>query len=249
MSDRRFTVTGMQPQRYLDLLRSDAARLREVAAPRLDAQVPSCPGWTVADLVEHTGIVYLHKAEALRLGRPPNPWPPPERADQPALQVFDDGLADVLHELTARDPDEPAWSWAAGEQTVAFWFRRMAQETVMHRVDAELASGAVTPADPELAADGVDEILRIMLAHPDWDSDIAAGSTFVVQAGDRQWTVRVEQTVEIADGAGTADATVSGAPHDVLLWLWGRTGDDTVQREGDVAKLVDFRRRLADATR
>ena len=44
---------GMDKPRYLDLLDADYRRLRSVAAGALDAKVPSCPEWTVRDLLQH----------------------------------------------------------------------------------------------------------------------------------------------------------------------------------------------------
>ena len=40
---------------YLAWTRADGDRLAAVAELGLDAAVPSCPGWTVEDLVGHTG--------------------------------------------------------------------------------------------------------------------------------------------------------------------------------------------------
>jgi hypothetical protein len=46
------------------------------------------------------------------------------------------------------------------DQTVGFWIRRMAQETVVHRVDAELAAEVAPGAIPDdIALDGIDEFL------------------------------------------------------------------------------------------
>ena len=56
------------PARFRECLAADYARLREVASRDLTAQVPSCPGWDVAELVRHTGAVYLHKAQAMKEG-------------------------------------------------------------------------------------------------------------------------------------------------------------------------------------
>jgi hypothetical protein len=56
------------------------------------------------------------------------------------------------------------------DQTVGFWARRMALKTVVHRVDAEQARGAVAPVDAALGTDGIDEIFVIMLAG-DWSGD------------------------------------------------------------------------------
>ena len=78
----------MDKQRFLECLEADFTRLREVVAGALDAPVPSCPGWTGADLARHVAEVYLHKTETMRQGVWPAPWPP-----DPPAQRRRSGLA------------------------------------------------------------------------------------------------------------------------------------------------------------
>ena len=155
----------MDSARYLDSLATDFSLLRAAAtAPgpeTLTVPVPTCPGWTMADLVRHVGEVYLHKTLAIRLGDFPGEqdWPAEVEA-LPPLALLDRTYASLSQELTTRAPDSPAPSWYKPERTVAFWMRRMAQETVIHRIDAELAAGgAVSPVPADIALDGVDEVL------------------------------------------------------------------------------------------
>ena len=142
---------------YLEHVRSDSARISEVALLGLDADVPCCPGWTVRDLVQHVGTVYTHKSMIIEEG-----WT--ERQDRPIsppndglIEWFDDSAAHLLDVLTAHEPSEPVWTWVEADQTVGFWYRRMAHETLIHRIDAEQAHGLVSEIDDELAIDGVDE--------------------------------------------------------------------------------------------
>src|ERR1700753_1153554 len=136
----------MDSSRYLESLAADFALLRAAAtadgAGGLNAPVPTCPGWTVTDLVRHVGEVYLHKTLALRLGDFPGEqdWPSDLEA-LPPLELLDRTYAGLTAELTSRAPDSPAPSWYRPEPTVAFWMRRMAQETLIPRRDAELAPG------------------------------------------------------------------------------------------------------------
>jgi hypothetical protein len=135
----------------------------------------------------------------------------------------------------------------------------MAQETVIHRVDAELAAGLpVSPIPAELADDGIAEVLEVFLSYAtrQWPEDFgdllrANGNRAVlVGAGGARWLVRLDHgSVEIApDTAGQAVAQVSGAPHDVLLWLWRRVGDSAVRVEGDAAAVSRLRALLEAAT-
>ena len=69
----------------------------------------------------------------------------------------------VLAEFAARRPQDPAGSWYTPDQTVGFWIRRMAQEKVIHSMDAELGIGQpVAPVPADLAVDGIDELLRVL---------------------------------------------------------------------------------------
>src|SRR5258706_15059945 len=142
MSPRRGRVTLMEYQRLLDCLSDDFSRLRRsVSSVDPRAPVPSCPGGTVDDLVRHVAEVYLHKTECIRQGTFPRPWSP-DLSAEPALALLDRAYQELTAQFAAQPPWERAATWYEPEQTVGFWIRRMAQETVIHRVDAELAAGA-----------------------------------------------------------------------------------------------------------
>lgn len=239
---------------YLRVLRLDAARLAEVAAMGLEPEVPSCPGWTVADVVSHTAAVYLHKVETVRAGAAPQEWPPDDLADREPLGLFDQATQALLAELTSRDPDEVRSTWWPDDQTVGFWYRRMALETAVHRVDAELAHDVVTPVDEALAVDGIDEVLRVMLAGS-WADDEPPTPNPVddrvrVSSGGRSWTVTLSaEAVGVSEtDAAEVAVEVAGTPDDVYLWLWGRRGDERLAVTGDAEVAAAFRRRLQECT-
>src|SRR6476469_8225840 len=122
----------MESARLLEALATDFARVREVATTAdLTAPVPSCPGWTIADLVRHVGEVYLHKVECMRLGSHPEPWPPAGIKAEEPLALLDRSYAALIAEFASRDPRDAAFTWYGPDQTVGFWIRRMAQETVI----------------------------------------------------------------------------------------------------------------------
>jgi uncharacterized protein (TIGR03083 family) len=241
---------------YLSHLAADAARLRQAAARDLAAPVPSAPGWTATDLVQHVAEVYLHKIECIRRNARPEDWPPDLNGEEP-LALFDRAYAALTDEFAARPPDSPAWTWYAPEQDVGFWIRRMAQETVIHRVDAELAAGIEpSPIPEDLAVDGVDEVLERFLAYGSrvWREDFGNlldgldGRAVRVAAGDRAWVVAlVKDGVSILE-QGDSAASVSGAPQSVLLWLWRRVGDEVVTVDGDAALVAELRELLGAAT-
>src|SRR3712207_3778827 len=154
----------MERERYLGCLTADQATLRAIAARDLTSPVPTCPGWSLADLVRHVAVVYLHKVECMRRGEFPRPWPPPGVNDEEPVALLDRAYAALRHEFGVRAPTDPAPTFFRPDQTVGFWLRRMTQESVVHRVDAELAVRVPVGHVPaELAVDGVDEVLRVFL--------------------------------------------------------------------------------------
>jgi uncharacterized protein (TIGR03083 family) len=251
----------METSRLLECLSCDYTDLLSVATSTdLSAQVPSCPDWTVADLVTHVAEVYLHKTEAMRLQDWPDPWPPQGLEDEPPVPLLQRAYRELTAEFAIRKADDPARTWHEPDQTVRFWIRRMAQETVIHRIDGQLAAGShVTPVPDDLAVDGVDEVLKLFLAYgaTSWPQEYAGAASghpettsdkesIVVQAGPASWTVALTpRTVTVTDGAeASARALIAGDPEDVLRWLWGRGGEIGVRGDEEWA---DYLRRLLAA--
>jgi uncharacterized protein (TIGR03083 family) len=241
----------MEYPAFVEQVRLDGSQLADAADGKLDTPVPSCPGWSVRDLVAHVAQVYEHKIQCTRLGHAPDPWPPEwPHADEP-VPWFRDAHSRLLQMFDESEATTPSATWWSPDQTVGFWARRMAHETAVHRVDAELARGASTPVDAALATDGVDEILHIMLAG-DWSDDAddaMTGQRVDISTGGRTWRVVLDrEVVSVADEGGEADATLTGDPSDVLLWLWGRAQDDRVEQAGDAEAHRLMRTRLTMAT-
>jgi uncharacterized protein (TIGR03083 family) len=239
---------------YLQSLRDDGAALAAAAREGLDPPVPACEGWTVADLVLHTGMVHRHKLEIVRgrLAGPPRPWPPPSPARADLLRWYEQGLAELVTVLEATDPAAPVWTFHRPDQTVAFWHRRMAQETAVHRVDAESAHGDPGPVPAALAADGVDELLEVFLTlHAEGEPVAGRGETLHLHAtdADGEWLVRLLPAgIEVGQGHGRGDASAEGSASDLLLFLWGRAGPEPLARAGDPALLPRVRELAAAAT-
>jgi uncharacterized protein (TIGR03083 family) len=208
----------------------------------LDVRVPWVPDWRARDLIGHLGSVHRWATAIVRAGTT-EPPPPRAQQDPPAAGLLDwyaEGLADLVSTLRRTPPTAPAWHMSpTAEKVAASWARRQAHELAVHRMDLEAAAGiphAPIPAD--LAEDGVDELLRIIV--PRWahtEPLTTAESSVAVTADDtgRAWSVRVERgAVTVArDRSGTEDAHLSGRPTQLLLRLWGRPADVTV--EGDAA--------------
>jgi uncharacterized protein (TIGR03083 family) len=248
----------MESSRLLTCLAADYERLREVAARDLTASVPTCPGWAVSDLVRHVATVYLHKVECIRLRRSPDPWPPDFSAEEP-IPLLERAYAALTAQFAEHRPTEPAYTWFDPDQTVGFWIRRMAQETVIHRIDSELALGVDSvPVPDDLAVDGVDEVLSVFLEYGShrWPGEFetalkaATGRAVRVATDNESWLVVANPSGVDLDTSGghTIAATVLGGSETVLRWLWARGGDDEVQVSGDITAVTELRGLLAAAT-
>lgn len=225
----------MDNDTYLDHIRSDGDALL-AAATNLDASVPACPGWTVADLVGHIGEVHSFWAGVAarqsvdQPSREGLPEPPAEAIREWAAQQLDA----LLEALARTDPDTPVWTWT-GPQTARWIRRRQAHETAVHRVDAELTAGEPSGIDPELAADGIDEWLRVMLPATTEPEQAPTGSMHLHTTDtDGEWTVDLSPgQVNVMDGHRQADAAARGPANDLLLMLWRRTPIEQVEVHGD----------------
>ena len=239
---------------YLAAVRADGDALAAAARRGLDPEVPACPGWTVADLVLHTGMVHRHKLEIVRgrLARAPRPWPPPAPDRRELLAWYRQGLDELLTALRRTDPPTPVWTFHPPDQAAGFWRRRMAHETAVHRVDAESAHGEPAPVPTPLAVDGIDEVLDVFLV-PCSRREAAggAGGSLHLQATDAEgdWRLALLPTgVQVDRGRAEADAGARGTASDLLLFLWGRVPAARLETFGDPAVLARVRELAAMAT-
>lgn len=243
----------MDSAAFIPALRADGAALAVAAQGRLDAPVPTCPGWTVADLVRHVGVVHRTRIEVVRdLLQQRPPAPPAPQDDAELVAWFTDGVEELARLLEATDPATAVWTFHPPDQTVGFWRRRMAHETAVHRVDAEAAAhgGEFRPVDAELAADGADEVLEVFIA-PRVREVGGDGETLHLHATDAEgeWLLRLHpDRVEVTRGHAKGDAAARGTASDLLLWLWGRAGPERLEVFGDAGLLTRMRALAAQVT-
>src|ERR1700709_2063336 len=148
---------------HLEALRQDGDALLHTAGQHLGAPVPTCPGWSVADLLAHLLRVYRYAARQARTEHR-LPGDDTVLAPEAVPAALADAHAELLLVLTELEPDAPAWNALPDAPDVAaYWQRRMAVETALHRWDVEHAVGAPAPLDPALSCDGIDEALTELL--------------------------------------------------------------------------------------
>lgn len=228
----------METSEYLAHIRADTTRLLAVAGAAGDRPVPSCPGWDVTRLAGHLGRVHAMATAAVRdrLDAPPSGLPRPPEDPAGVLAWVEAGLAELEAALGAAAPDDGAWNFSTEAQVAAFWPRRMACETAVHRCDAELAVGLSPVVDATLALDGVDEYLTRMLPRTILNKqlgDVSIGGSLHLHAtdGPGEWMIRLDGgRVAVEHGHGKGDAAVRGAASDLLLAVWARRSPLTDSR-------------------
>jgi uncharacterized protein (TIGR03083 family) len=236
-------------QTYLEHLKRDGARITQVAAGHLDADVPSCPGNTVASMLLHTAGVATYWSACLvqNTGDPDVDW---TSLSTDPLEAHTSTHAQLVEEIGARDPDQPTNTWA-GPATVGFAYRRMAQEFAVHRWDFENAVGEALPIDPTLAADGAREFLEVF-GPATGDPNEPGGSVLFagdgeairLEASDIDWALTfVARPDHFEVVARTdADVTARGAASDLLLFTWGRIPPMALEVSGDDGLLERWQR-------
>lgn len=231
---------------WLGALRREGAAFRAaIDVEQLSAEVPPCPEWTVRDLVGHLGSVYRwHRAHLTRgVTTPPEgarPQPPADDAE--LLGWWDDAYRDLLAALDEVDPELPAWNWSVQPPKALFWHRRMAQETAIHRWDAQVSVGLPEPIDTGLAVDGVDEVLDSFLPAGRRKGPTHHTGVVRLEATDAEarWAVRIRQngvtlldTHSWFDAEPDAQAAAIGTASDLHLALWGRVPLTVLTLQGD----------------
>lgn len=204
----------------------------------LRAPVPTCPDWTVRDLVAHQGMVHRWAAALVRGERDPDPdaFEAAGRAEPDPLEWLRDGVIELAEALTAAPDDVRAPVFlndAPGPR--AFWARRQCHETTVHAVDALAASLGCHPdptatwIDVDLAVDGIDELLGGFMTRPRSQLRCEEDAVLVVAPDDApDWwllelgprpAVTTRRTGPRRDG----DWALEGTAVDLYLALWNRT--------------------------
>jgi uncharacterized protein (TIGR03083 family) len=230
----------MHTETLLHHIDTNGRALLEAVAAAPQAEVAACPGWTNRDLAKHLGNVYSFVIAQLRARNPetrapaePNPAPD----DGDITPWFRERHQEVLATLRATPPATSVWTFGP-DKTAAFFFRRMAHETAVHRWDAQRAAGALAPIDPELACDGINEAMEVFMLHRRANEPPESSLHIHRTDGEGEWMlVAKDGTLTITHEHAKGDAAARGSAQDILLYLWGR-GRAALECYGDDA-LID----------
>ncbi|CAN5773863.1 maleylpyruvate isomerase family mycothiol-dependent enzyme [soil metagenome] len=233
----------------LAVLRDATDGLARAASADLQLAVPSYPGWSVADLVVHTGRIHrwvTHIVKNRATTRPPQP-DLDERPDD-LVGWFRTGAAAVADTLAAVGPAVAVWTFA-GEPSVRFWRRRMALETTIHRWDAQIAVGDAAAITDEVAAAGVTEALEIYLEPRTRDTAVGGTGEVAVLAtadGARAWAVRLHSdAIEVVNADQPGDVRITAPSDQLWLFLMGRVASDALDVHGPVTAVDRLERAVA----
>jgi uncharacterized protein (TIGR03083 family) len=235
----------VETPQYLDAIRDESARLvaaAETAGPT--APVPSCPEWTVADLLGHIGRIQRWQADIVARRVQEAEFSLAEPPTDPAvlLSWVRDASALVLEVFAATAPDVPVWT-LVGPGVASFWFRRQAHEVALHRVDADLAAGETAPAiGRDLSVDGIDEFFDVVVPRIA-DRLVGDGETIHLHCtdADGEWLLRLTgDGPEIRRVHAKGDVAARGTASDLLLAVRARVGLDALEVFGDADLLARF---------
>ena len=214
----------------LQFIESESAAAAATIAPAaLGARVPSCPDWSLTDLIWHLGRVQRFWATTVYAGDvapefPAHSDPPDNAADLESW--FRASTRELLDALQAVRWDTAAWTWWKEDRTVGAIARHQVQEAAVHRWDAQLAAaGRPDPLPAKVAEDGVDEFLWIA-------RQMRGPEPIAFHATDSGGT--------FSAGTEPSVVTVSAPASDLVLLLYGRVSADDMRIEGDASALTPF---------
>lgn len=246
----------LSAERYVAELEASTAGLAEVLAERDQSlPIPTCPEWTLRQLVTHVGRAHRWAAEITRtrsetfipFREVPDGKLPEDPAGRPAwLAAGAALLVDAVREAGS----DLVWTWT-GLAPAVFWIRRMAHETLVHRADAQLATGAEPEPgiDAQVAADAIDEWLTLLTggilgSAGEPDKALPGGAGLHIHATDDglggrgEWMIRHDaRGLTVEPGHGKGDAALTGPAASLLLVLMRRrpASDPAVTVYGDSA--------------
>ena len=226
-----------------------------IAAAGPDAPIPSCPEWTMRDLVHHQGDVHRWAAVIVgdRIAKPsaiPEDYLGPVPSDSELADWLGTGIDELIAVLRSAEPDMHCFTFLADPpRPVLFWARRQLHETGIHRVDAQCTGSDISAFSAPVAADGIDELLTGFAPrkHTPLHSDPPVTLVVALHDAPGVWHTTISDappvTVSLAVGEDrpAADCTLAGSASDIHTALWNRQGLEHLSITGDASVLDLFR--------
>ncbi|PND59514.1 hypothetical protein CRM90_00555 [Mycobacterium sp. ENV421] len=201
----------------------------------LSTPVPTCPEWTLEQLMRHVGrgdrwcaqIVTEQSTDFIDPRTVDGGKPPAGRDNEIAwLQAGPQQLVDAV---AATGAETPVWTFL-GPRPAAWWIRRRLHEAVVHRADAAIALGVGFEVEPAVAADAISEWLerceeRANAEGPaGGDRPVADEHSLHLHATDPglgeagEWTILGRPDgIAVEQGHGKATVALRGPARDLLL--------------------------------
>ncbi len=212
----------------------EALALAAEAGP-LDARVPGCPEWDVEQLVRHIGDVHRWSGTIVRERIPTRlqrDFEGPAGRDA-LIAWYREGCAALIDALQSASPADVFWFWGPAPNALGFWARRQANETAVHRCDAEAARGAIGPLTTVDAVDAIDEWFGLAprrTSAPDGNGRILR---LAPTDADVSWSLIIGERLELTSDRGRGHCELRGTASDLYLWTMNRRGTDGIAVTGD----------------
>ena len=234
---------------FLDENRAFAELFRDADG---STPVPTCPGWSLGQLLRHVGRGDRWAAQIVRdrLDQPLDPRaveggkPPPDPAD--AIPWLHGGAQQLVEAVESSGGETPVWTFL-GPRPANWWIRRRLHETAVHRADAAIATGGEFTLEANIAADGITEWLERVAIQAGSEGaalPLADGNTLHLHATDSglgeagEWTVGVEGSgITWTHEHGKGSVAVRGGATELLLAMTRRVSvaDTGIESFGDDA--------------
>ena len=213
-----------------------------------EVPVPTCPGWSLYQLLKHVGrgerwsaqIIAERRRDALD-PREVRDGKPPEDPDA-AIAWLNSGAQQIIDSIYRVGGDALVWTFH-GPKPAGWWVRRRVHEVTVHRADADLALGRDFVISPELAADAVTEWIDLATTGADRHAPpLRRGLTLHIHATDEglgptgEWTVvHDEDGVTWSHDHTKGEVAVRGRAVDLMLAITRRrsTAEAGIEVLGD----------------
>lgn len=215
-----FRMCPVEDAEYRDLLLSDVASVSSILESSPEAPVPSCPGWSVADLVSHHGGVLRWATTIVQTGEPCFEQFTGPSALADLVEWYEGAASEFVRAASTGDPTRACWTFGRAPEEAWFWIRRQALEAAVHRWDAESAAGHPTGFPTALASAGVDEVVH----------DLHPRQVALQRTAELSGSIALQATdtgeIWLLGNGDRPVASIEAAVADLLLLLWRRASLD-----------------------